>query len=291
MNVLITGKNSYIGQSIKKHLETFGYAVDEVDTISDEWKRIDYSKYDSVVHVAAIVHSDAKTASENLFRKVNTELPFDIACLAKSKGVKQFVFMSTMAVFGIDKSLDKDKVTVYDDTPLNPIGLYGITKLEAENRLREISDENFKVSFVRPPNVYGPDCRGNYIYLFKKLAKLMFVCPYAHDDIRQSMIYIDNLSELVKLIIQNNSDGIYMPQDDCAPSTVELIKLIRGVYGKKTKYSKLLGSIVKCFSKLSIVKKFYGGTCYDMKMSEYFDSKYKIVSFEKGIEYTYKSKR
>ncbi len=290
MNVLITGKNSYIGQCIKKHLESFGHKVDEVDTVSDEWKNADYSKYNSIVHVAAIVHSDAKSASEDLFRKVNTELPVEIARLAKDQGVKQFVFMSTMAVFGTEKSLNKDEVTVYEDAPLKPIGLYGETKLEAENSLQEFSDDSFKVSFVRPPNVYGHGCKGNYINLFGKLADLMFVCPYAYTEVRQSMIYIDNLCELIRLIIENNTDGVYMPQDSYAPNTVDLITIIRKNKGKKTRYSKILGKLIKCFDKLPLVNKIYGGTSYDMDMSHYFDDKYQIVSFEKGMEYTYKSK-
>ena len=63
MNVLIVGKNSYIGAKTKAHLEQYGHAVHEADTVSDEWQTIDYSGYDAVVHVAAIVHEDAKTAS------------------------------------------------------------------------------------------------------------------------------------------------------------------------------------------------------------------------------------
>ena len=288
MNILITGKNSYIGESFKNYLSRFEHTIDEVDTISDEWKNIDYSKYDSVIHVAAIVHNDAKTASEELFSKVNTQLPFEIAKLAKNNGVKQFVFISTMAVYGIDKSLNKDKCCVDNNTELKPISLYGKSKLEAENLLKTLTDQNFKISIIRPPNVYGSGCKGNYIYLFKKLANLMSICPYAYTDIRQSMIYIDNLSELIRLILEKNCDGIYTPQDKHIPNTIDIITGIRKTYNKKTRYSKFLGILIKLFSKISIVNKIYGGVYYDSHISNHFNNKYQIDSFEEGLELTYK---
>ena len=288
MNILVTGKNSYIGESIKNHLTRLGHIVSEVDTIGDEWKNIDYSLYDSVVHVAAIVHDDAKTASKELFYKVNTALPFEIAKLAKSNGVKQFVFISTMAVYGVEKSLNKSESMVSFDTPLNPVSLYGESKLQAERLLKTIESEDFVVSCVRPPNVYGPKCRGNYINLFGKLSKLLFVCPCAYTDVSQSMLYIDNLSELVRLVIENRSSGVYMPQDDHIPNMVDIIEGIRKAYNKKTIRSKFLGKCMKLFSKVSIVNKIYGGVCYDRKLSDCFDNEYQIVPFEKGLELTYK---
>ena len=288
MNILITGKNSYIGESIKTHLTRFGHNVSDVDTIGNEWQKIDYSSYDSIVHVAAIVHNDAKIASPELFQKVNTQLPFEIAKLAKKSGVKQFVFISTMAVFGAEKSLTKEYSIVNSNTALNPISAYGQSKLQAEQLLKTLESDNFVLSIVRPPNVYGPNCRGNYIYLFRKLAKLLFVCPYAYTNIKQSMLYIDNLSELIRLVIENNSGGIYMPQDDYIPNTVDIITAIRKTIGKKTLNSKLLGKCVALFSKISIVNKIYGGVCYEETISNHFDNKYQIVPFEKGIELTYK---
>lgn len=289
MNILITGKGSYIGFHIKTYFEKFGHMVTTVDTVSDEWKSVDYSLYDSVVHVAAIVHDDAKTAYSELFKKVNTELPYEIALKAKENGVKQFVFISSMAVYGAEKSLDKESSVLNKDSKLEPTSLYGISKLEAEKLLAQLQDDNFKVSFVRPPNVYGPGCRGNYIYLFKKLADLLFICPYVYTDIRQSMIYIDNLSELIRLIVENDSSGYFSPQDDVAPNTVEIITTIRDISGKKTRYSKVLGNIIKIFRKMSLVNKIYGGVCYSDDYSECFDNKYQIVSFKEGMETTYKN--
>lgn len=287
MRVLITGKNSYIGEHIKSHLEHFGISVDEADTISNEWTKIDFNKYESVIHVAAIVHNDAKLASEKLFKRVNTDLPLQIAEQAKIAGVKSFVFISTMGVFGVGKTLDEKNSVIFKDTKEKPKDLYGISKFNAEKKLQNLNDDSFKIAILRPPNVYGPNCKGNYIRLFNKLANLMFVCPYAYENIRQSMIYIDNLSELIRLIIINNSSGIFMPQDDYIPNTIELISDIRTCNGKKFRKSKILGKLVSLFGWTSIVNKIYGGVQYDKNASDCFDNKYQIVSFDNGLELTY----
>lgn len=286
MNILITGKNSYIGEHIKSYLESFKNTVDEVDTITDDWKKIDYSKYDSIVHVAAIVHENAQKSSEELFKRVNTVLPFSIASLAKEQGVKQFVFLSTMGVFGLGKSLSENDSVVNKNTPVHPTSLYGSSKYEAEKKLESIADDSFSVVIVRPPNVYGPGCKGNYISGFSKLANMMFVCPDAYASIHQSMIYIDNLSECIRLLIVNNSSGVFHPQDDYAPNTVEMVELIRATNGKKTRKSKFLGKLVKPFGKLSLVKKIYGGIKYSDELSDIFNKKYQRVDFKKGMEIT-----
>ena len=287
MHILVIGKNSYIGSRIKSHLEACGHTAAEVDAISDAWKTADYAGADAVVHVAAIVHNDAKTASEELFRRVNTDLPLAVAKLAKAAGVKQFIFISTMAVFGAEKTLNEQTCTVHADSPLTPVTLYGKTKLEAEKQLAALEDENFTLSIVRPPNVYGPGCRGNYIYLLQKLSRLMALCPSCYTPVRQSMLYIDNLSELIRLIAQDRAGGVFLPQDDVAPNTVELISAIRKTAGKSTHPSKCLGLGVRLFHKLSLVNKIYGGVCYDMAASEAFDGRYRIVSFADGIQKTY----
>lgn len=287
MKILITGKNSYIGEHIKSHLKSFGYYVNEVDTVSDEWISADFSQYDSIVHVAAIVHDDAKQADDELFKKVNTDLPVKIAKKAKKSGVGNFIFISTMAVFGVGKTLNEKISVINKDTKENPKDLYGVSKFNAEKQLQSLNDGDFKIAIVRPPNVYGPNCKGNYIYLFNKIAKLMFICPYAYENVRQSMLYIDNLSELIRLIIDNNSAGLFLPQDDWIPSTVELISNIRKFNGKKFRKSKLLGRLLLLLKRTSIVNKIYGGVQYDIKASACFDNKYQIVSFSKGLEITY----
>ncbi len=288
MRVLIIGKHSYIGNKAKQLLERCGHFVKELDAITDGWCQEDYTGYDAILHVAAIVHENAKTSSEDTFEKVNVELPLAVADKAKRAGVKQFVFLSTMAVYGVDKALSDENCCISEDTPCNPVSLYGKSKWKAEQRLTPLQDEYFTVAVVRPPNVYGPACRGNYMRMFQKLAKLMVVCPKAFTDIRQSMLYVDNLAELIRLIIEQRAGGVFLPQDDIAPNTVELIEQIRRVLGKKTVKSSVLGAMVTWFKRLSPIKKIYGGVYYDESLSTCFDNSYRIVTFEEGISNTYK---
>ena len=289
MRILITGKGSYIGAHIKAHFKALGHEADEADTFGDEWQKIDYSRYDCVVHVAAIVHSDAKSASEELFRQVNTELPVRIARLAKQGGAAQFIFLSTMGVYGVGKTLSEVDSVIGADTPATAVGGYGGSKLAAEKLLRELEDGTFRVAVVRPPNIYGPGCRGNYVPLFRKLALLLPVCPRAYTDIRQSMLYIDNLSQLILLIAGEGASGTYLPQDDVAPNAVEMIRVIRGVCGKKTHESGLLGGAVRLFSRLPLIRKVYGGVRYDDAASDCFGGRYRIVSFADGMRMTFQS--
>lgn len=289
MRVLIIGKRSYIGSHIKSHLEKHGCFADEADAENDEWKTVDYAAYDSVVHVAAIVHQNAKNADEALFGRVNTELPVEVARLAKSRSVPQFVFISTMGVYGKEKTLKKAESIIRKDTCEAAAGGYGGSKLRAERILKTLETEGFRVAVVRPPNVYGPGCRGNYIPLFKKLALSLPVCPYAYPEIKQSMLYIDNLSELIRLIICQREGGLFLPQDNMAPSSVEMIRLIRSANGKKTAESKFAGFFVKLFSAIPVVKKIYGGIQYDYSASACFDYQYQIVGFEDGLKASCKS--
>ena len=288
MRVLIVGKRSYIGSRIKSHLESSGHRVFEADAENGEWETADYSSFDSVVHVAAIVHQNAKNADEAVFEKVNTQLPVSVAKLAKNSSVSQFVFISTMAVYGKNKSLKKAETVIDRGTFEAAREGYGGSKLKAEKQLKALEDDSFRVAVVRPPNVYGPGCRGNYIPLFGKLSLKLPICPYAFSDIRQSMLYIDNLSELIRLTVEQKTGGVYHPQDDEAPDAARLIGLIRSCYGKKTVYSKFLGFFVKLLGWLPVIKKIYGGIQYDYSLSACFENKYQIVSFEDGIKSVYK---
>ncbi len=287
MKILITGKNSYIGTHVRDFLIEYGHAVDELDTLTEEWKTYDYSSFDAIVHVAAIVHENAKKSSEEIFKAVNTELPYNIAQLAKIAGVKQFVFMSTMAVYGCEKKLPKGNV-IDENTPLNPKTLYGKSKLEAEKLLMELQDESFHVAIIRPPNVYGKDCPGNYMNAFKKIALKIPVFPDAFRESRQSMLYIDNLSNFIRLVIENYLFGIFFPQDDVIPNSCELIKLLGDSIGKKIVFSGFLGKIMVLFKNITLIVKLYGGVSYNNNLSYHFNNDYRLFSFNDGINRTFR---
>ena len=97
--ILITGKNSYVGNSFEKWLSRYpdDYVIEKISLRDESWKEHDFSKYDVVYHVAAIVHKKEKPDMKSLYFKINRDLTVELAKKAKNSGVKQFIFLSTMA--------------------------------------------------------------------------------------------------------------------------------------------------------------------------------------------------
>lgn len=283
MNVLIIGKNSYIGDHIDEWLTTKGHSVRQIDVLTEDWKEYDYSPYDSVVHVAGIVHQPNCQDLE-LYKRVNFDMPIAIATIAKDQGVKQYVFFSTMGVYGVRKELLPNIVD--EHTPLTSESMYGKSKRMAEEGLRQLQDEHFNVVCVRPPSVYGKGCRGGYITGFTSIARRIPVIPRAYEDVKQSFIYIDNLCELVRLLIEKRCHGVFCPQDDKAVSANELLKVIADGIGKKYRSSWLLGLGVRLLSFLPIVNKAYGGIEYARSLSTIKGLDYVVVPFEEGMRRT-----
>lgn len=285
MKILIIGKDSYIGNHIDQWLSGKGWKVDQLDVLKDEWKSFDFSTYDALVHVAGIVHRP-DCNDKDLYKRVNTDLPIQIAKKAKEQHVKTFLFLSTMAVFGMKKRLKKNVITT--DTKENPKGLYGASKRNAEIGLLNLQDKHFNIIIIRPPNVYGKGCKGGYITGFLSVVRKLPVIPYAYNNVKQSMLFIDNLSELVKLAIQNNLNGILMPQDDRAVSANEITRVMAIAIGKKPKTSVLLGLFVRLFHFIPLVNKAYGGLEYDMSLSQIEKIDYVVKTFDEGMALTIK---
>lgn len=285
MVILIIGKDSYIGNHIDEWLTKQGHDVDQLDVLTEDWKAYDYSSYDAIVHVAGIVHRpDCK--DWNLYKSVNTDMPIEIATKAKAQGVKAYVFFSTMGVYDAGKQL---KPSVVDEnTPLLNEGnsMYGKSKLMAEEGLTKLQDGTFRVSFMRPPSVYGKGCRGGYISGFTSIARKLPLIPQAYENVKQSFVYIDNLSECIRVIIENNLTGIFCPQDDETPNANRLLEVIYKGIGKKYRTSKILGVCLRIVSFVPLVKKAYGGIEYSRSLSTIPGHNYQVVSFEEGMRRT-----
>lgn len=279
-NVLITGKNSYIGTNLKKWLEQYEnqYKVEEIETLNEEWKKSDYSSCDTVLHVAGIAHVSADPKLEELYYKVNRDLAIDVAKHAKESGVKQFIFMSSMIIYGKDAKIGESKI-IEKDTKPNAENFYGDSKLQADLEIQKLADNNFNVVIIRTPMVYGPNCKGNFPKL-KKLAKLSPIFPDIENQ--RSMIYIDNLCEFLKRAIDNNSSGVFYPQNREYISTKEIIKILAEAQGKKMRFIKVFNPIIKLLSKrINFINKIFGNKVYSKELTENFD--YIVVENEESI--------
>ncbi|MFI3792194.1 NAD-dependent epimerase/dehydratase family protein [Streptococcus uberis] len=274
-HILITGANSYIGTSFEKWLEQSegDYQVDTLDMIDPKWRQYDFSPYDAIFHVAAIVHKNEKNMDPTLYDKVNRDFPIELAGLAKAAGVKQFVFLSSMSVYG-----NKEEV-ITKETKENPSTYYGKSKLAAEKGLMQLESADFKVLMMRPPMVYGPKATGNYTRL-SKLSRITPIFPNIANQ--RSMIYIDNLLEFVRKAIDTNLSGLHFPQNKEYVTTSQLVKTIRKVNGKKTLLTTIFNPIIKQLSNISQLNKLFGNLVYSHDMSnEKFN--YYIVNFEESI--------
>lgn len=282
MNILITGDKSYVGTSLRKWLGNWPakYHVDSISLYDNKWKKKDFTLYDVVFHVAAVVHKKEKPEMEDLYFNVNKELSIEIAKKAKASGVKQFIFMSSMSVYGLEGKLNEE-VVIGKDTLCKPNTYYGKSKLEAEMEISKLYDDKFKVCIIRAPMVYGPGCPGNYTH-FKKIVVKIPVFPLTNN--KRSMIFIDNLTEFIRIILDNQDHGCFFPQNKEYVNTVEMIRFIAKENGKQIYLSKVLSLGIALWGKrVKLVNKVFGNLVYELSLSNYKDFEYCIVGFKESI--------
>ena len=289
MRILITGRNSYIGSSVKawllKHEQH--YIVDEICVKTHVWRRADFSIYDAVFHVAGLAHSDTGEVTKDMkdtYFLVNTDLAIEVAKKAKLEGVRQFIFMSSMIVYGSSAPFEIPKRITKEIIP-KPTNTYGNSKWQAELRLADLKSDSFKIVILRPPMVYGKGSKGNYPRL-AEFAKKLPLFPRVENE--RSMIHIDNLCEFIRLMIENCENGLFFPQNKEYVKTSDLVREIAIVHGKKIHLTKFFTLFLRLFAKRSpLVNKVFGNLTYDLQMSEYKQD-YRIRSFEESIKLTEK---
>ncbi|NMB97065.1 MAG: NAD-dependent epimerase/dehydratase family protein, partial [Clostridiaceae bacterium] len=185
------------------------------------------------------------------------------------------IFLSSMSVYGIENGvIDKS-------TPLKPNSAYGKSKIEAEELINELQDDSFTVSTLRPPMVYGKGCRGNYPRLVGLALKTLI---FPKVDNKRSMIYIDNLSEFVKQLIDNRSAGLFFPQNAEYVNTSEMVRLVAEAHGKRVMMTKLFNPLLRLLN-VSTVNKVFGDLVYEMSMSDY-ENDYRVCGLRESIKVT-----
>ena len=267
--ILITGKNSYVGNAfydyIKCNFED-KYYVDKISLKDVNIESIDLNKYDTIFHVAGIAHSDyGKISVERSkdYYRVNTDLTIRLAKHAKENGIKQFVFMSSIIVYGESAPIGEKKVITKDTIP-TPNNSYGDSKLKAEEGIKNLNDENFNVAIIRAPLIYGKNSKGNFKTL-ENMALRLPIFPYIENE--RSVISIDCLSDYIKRIIDNNSSGIFFPQDEEYMNTSLMVKKIASDYGKRITLLSGFRIVLKILSNfMPIVNKAFGNLVYSKKL-------------------------
>ncbi len=285
--ILITGAGSFIGTTFEKYMSRWPekYQVDTIDMVDGSWREKSFAGYDSVYHVAGIAHSDVGNVSEErkaFYYKINTDLTIETAKKAKADGVKQFIFMSSAIVYG-DSAPIGQKKRITRDTPVAPANFYGDSKVKAEEGILPLNDDNFKVCVLRPPMIYGPGSKGNYPVLAKFAQKLP-AFPYVENE--RSMLYVENLMEFVRLMVENEESGIFWPQNSEYVRTCDMVKVIAAAHGKRITVLNGFACALKLLSHVTgLVNKAFGNLSYDQKLSRYKEN-YQVCSFEESIRRT-----
>lgn len=270
--ILITGADSYIGTSFEKWVsrtqDKGRYQVETVDMRGEGWKTKDFSGYDTVFHVAGIAHADIGKVSEEqkkLYYLVNSDLAVETAKKAKREGVSQFIYMSSIIIYGDGLSVGKKRVITRETKP-SPTNFYGDSKWKAEQKLLPMTDESFHVAVLRPPMIYGRGSKGNYQLLTKIALKVPVFPDFPN---QRSMCEIENLCAFIVRVIDGRKEGIFFPQDPAYIKTAGLVKNIAAQHGKKLYLIKgfnwlvlILGIMPGKIGKM--VKKAFGSLIYDI---------------------------
>lgn len=261
--VLITGANSYIGTMTAQHLDAFpDRFVTRTLDLRGDWTKDAFDGFDAVVHVAGVAHRRERAGDEALYFSVNRDLAVDTARLAKSAGVRQFIFLSSMSVYGLGCG------RIAADTPERPRSAYGRSKLEAERCLMELADDAFRVAILRPPMVYGPGCKGNYPRLSALIRKLP-AFPRVRNE--RSMLYIGCLCAFLRRLLEDGGGGRFFPQNSEYVTTDELARQIALANHKRLWQPRGLGWLLSFLApRAGVLSKVFGTLTYDKAMSAAF---------------------
>ena len=285
--ILITGKDSFIGTSVEKYLSRWNdlYQIDTIDMTDNAWRGHNFSAYDVVFHVAGIAHADTgrlSDAQRAAYYRINTDLTLEAAAKAKAAGVSQFIFMSSAIVYGDSAPIGQTK-RISGDTPAAPASCYGDSKLRAEEGLLAMGCDTFRAVVLRPPMVYGPGCKGNYPLLARLARRLPFFPETGNE---RSILYIENLAEFVRLMIENREQGVFHPQNDVFVSTAGIARAIADAHGRKLPTPRGFIRLMKLAGRFSgAIRKAFGSLSYTPELSAYREG-YQVCSFEESIRRT-----
>jgi len=260
MKLLITGSSGFVGSYfINKYKDR--YDIKTFSFLKDDCETLDCNGINAVFHLSALVHQMGGASKEE-YERVNVTQTLELARKAKKSDVKQFVFMSTVKVYG------EETTAIYtENTFCNPQDEYGKSKLRAETELLKLEDESFKVCIVRTPIVYGYRVKANIKNLINLVNKVP-ILPFGGIENKRSMVYVGNLCHLVDVVISQGESGVFLASDDEPLSTSRLCELIAQGLNKKIYLIKIpfFAEFLKLV-KPSFYKRLYGSLEVDNKQT------------------------
>jgi nucleoside-diphosphate-sugar epimerase len=277
--ILITGANSFVGINFMKYSK-YKY-IGEVSLYKTRPEDIDYGNYDVILHLAALVHQ-TKRIPDNIYYEVNRDLCLQIAELAKKAGIKQFVFLSSLKVYG---EAFNDSEIRNEDSKCFPDDAYGKSKYEAEIGLRKLENTDFTISVIRPPLIYGDRVKANMLSLLNLIKSFPFL-PFGKIYNKRNFVYTENLVGFIDRIIENRASGTFIAKDKGTLSTTELVIFLSKFLGKKVILFKLPKLIIRVgtYFKPGIFESLFGSMEFDNSKTINHLSYSPPFSTEEGIK-------
>lgn len=284
--VLVTGAGSFIGGAFRARMARFSgqYEVDAVSLRGDNWRALDFSAYDAVLHAAGIAHVKYRDGLRDEYMAVNRDLTVAVAEKAKADGCGQFLFLSSMIVYGPAAPAGRTRV-VGPDTPPAPENAYGESKLQAERGILALADDHFRVAVLRLPTVYGKGCKGNYKTLSHWAGKLPLFPDCAG---ARSVLYVENLAEFIRLLVDDRAAGYFYPQNARYASAVDFMREIARARGEKIRFPRLFNPVLRLLGGAAFLRRALGGIAYEGAMSAY-PRDYRVADFSESIRRTEES--
>ncbi len=280
-----------------KRLEGNCVEVGSIDS-GTQWKPV-LQDVETVVHLAARVHVMRDTAVNPMdeFRRVNVEGTLNLARKSADAGVRRLVFLSSIKVNGEETSTGKQ---FRPDDILAPMDAYSISKWEAEQGLLAIAKETgMEIVIIRPPLVYGPGVKGNFLSMMRWLAHGVPL-PLGAINNRRSLVSLDNLVDLIMTCLDHPAaaNQTFLVSDDKDVSTTELLQRIGNALDKPARLipvpPKLLQWGANLFGKEDIAQRLLGNLQLDIsKTKEYLGWTPPInidVSLKKTAEWYWKQR-
>ena len=267
-SVFLTGAAGFVGSGVMRRLVADGVSVkaavrsgpdrveDGVCTVRfDSFEAADWREHlvgvDSVVHCAARVHvmNDTETDPLAAFRKVNVEGTLHLARQAAEAGVRRFVFISSIKVNG--EGTQPGKSYTADDHP-EPSDPYGVSKMEAEQGLRELaSHKAMEVVIIRPVLVYGPGVKANFLNMMRWLDKGIPL-PFGAINNARSLVSLDNLVDLIATarVHPQAANQTFLVSDGEDLSTTQLLRRMAKALGKSARLLPVPSWMLRCAANL-----------------------------------------
>jgi len=287
--VFITGSTGFIGKAILDELVSRGHYLlsvlvrtgsaslthpfSSVQCIQGDLQDIEawsahLEDVDVVIHAAAKTQVlGGKSSIKEMYRKSNVKATLDLATIAARSGVRRFIFLSSVKVNG-EQTLYGKPFTI-DDTPA-PTDMYGITKLEAEQGLLNIAaSSGMEMVILRPPLVYGPHVKGNFLKMLEWTEKGVPL-PLGRIKNKRSLVGLHNLIDLICVCISHPgaANRIFMVSDDNDISTPDLLKKLADKFGNKVNLlpipAKLILAAATVLGKKSSGERLVGSLCVDI---------------------------